>query len=108
MTAENCMSQNIPLHYRFFENKQLIGFVEYYLFDEVVIVTHTEVNSALEGKGHGSRLANEALAFFFDHEKQVVPVCGFFAQHLRKNQQFAHCVTPESRKIFDIHLPEPK
>jgi predicted GNAT family acetyltransferase len=107
MVAENSVGESGPLHYQWFENEQLVGFIEYYLFDKVVIVTHTEIDSAMEGKGLGSQLASHALQFFSGQAKQIVPICGFFAKYLRKNPQFACLVTPESRKIFNIAPPVP-
>lgn len=78
------------------------GFIEYYPFDHVVIVTHTEVNAQIEGSGHGSELARQALEFFRNEKKQVVPVCGFFAHYIRKHPDYVGLVTPESRRIFNI------
>jgi uncharacterized protein len=79
-----------------------IGFIEYYPFGRVVIVTHTEVSPELEGKGHGSELARQAVNYFQSDGKQIVPICGFFAQFLRKHAEYKDVVTPESRRIFNI------
>jgi uncharacterized protein len=78
------------------------GFIEYYPFDQVAIVTHTEVDAQLEGKGHGSELVRQALEYFRAEGKQVVPICGFFARYVRMHQSYADIVTPASRYIFDI------
>ncbi|MDQ9170372.1 GNAT family N-acetyltransferase [Oxalobacteraceae bacterium R-40] len=83
-------------------NDRIKGFIEYYPFERFVIVTHTEVLPELEGKGNGSELARRAVAFFQEEGKQVVPVCGFFAQFLRKHPEYIDVVTPESRRIFNI------
>lgn len=89
---------------RFYSRQQdsVIGFVEYYPFERVVIVTHTEVRAGMEGKGHGSELARQAVGHFQREGKQIVPICGFFAQFLRKHAEYRQMVTPESRRIFDI------
>jgi uncharacterized protein len=84
------------------DNGRINGFIEYYPFKRIVIVTHTEVLPELEGKGLGSELARSAVAFFREQGKQVVPVCGFFAQFLRKHPEYMDVVTPESRRIFNI------
>jgi predicted GNAT family acetyltransferase len=79
-----------------------IAFVEYYLFGRVAIVTHTEVDPAHEGKGHGSEMARQALAHFRRQQWHVVPVCGFFAEQIRRRPQYLDLVTPQSRRIFGL------
>lgn len=79
-----------------------IGFVEYYLFAHVVIVTHTEVDPRHEGKGYGSELARQALDYFRSEKKRVVPVCGFFARQMRRHPGYASLLTPECRRIFNV------
>lgn len=78
------------------------GFIEYYPFDDVAIVTHTEVDPQLEGSGYGSELARQALEYFRSKGKRVVPICGFFARYVRTHPAYAEIVTPASRHIFDI------
>lgn len=88
--------------YELIVDGRLSGFVEYYPFEHVAIVTHTEVDAQLEGKGHGSELARQALEYFREEGKQVVPICGFFARYVRTHPAYAEIVTPASRHIFDI------
>jgi predicted GNAT family acetyltransferase len=91
-----------PDRFEFTEQGKSIGFIEYYAFEHIAIIVHTEVNSALEGKGHGSRVAQHALEYMRGQQKQVVPICGFFAHFLRKHPEYTELVTPESRRIFKI------
>lgn len=84
------------------EGASLVGFIEYYPFEQVAIVTHTEVLQEMERKGRGSELACRALVHFQNEGRKVVPVCGFFAHFLRKHPEHAEMVTPESRRIFNI------
>jgi predicted GNAT family acetyltransferase len=79
-----------------------IAFVEYYLFGRVAIVTYTEVDPAFEGKGHGSQMARQALAHFRRQEWHVVPVCGFFAEQIRRQPDYLDLVTPQCRRIFGL------
>lgn len=95
-------SANHPSRYQWTENGMCRGFIEYYAFGKVAIVTHTEVDPGLKGGGHGSRLAAQALAFFREQDCQVVPVCAFFAHFIRKNPEYVNIATPESRRIFDL------
>lgn len=86
--------------YQLITDDRLVGFVEYYLFAHVVIVTHTEVTVRQEGCG--SELARQALDYFRREHKQLVPVCGFFAGYIRKHPEYADLVTPASGHIFEI------
>jgi predicted GNAT family acetyltransferase len=78
------------------------GFVEYFLFDETAIVTHTEVQTGHEGRGLGSELVRDALDYFRSQKKHVVPVCGFFAHQMRRNPRYADLLAPGCRRIFSI------
>lgn len=103
MNAASALHSN-DARKRFFlkDSEAVIGFVEYYGFERIAIVTHTEICRAAEGKGQGSELARQALAYFRNEGRKVVPVCGFFAHFLRKHPEHADSVTPESRRIFKI------
>lgn len=90
------------LRFHLMDQDAIVGFIEYYQYDRIVIVTHTEVRTELEGKGRGSELARRAVAYFREEGRQIVPICGFFAQFLRKNPEYADAATPESRRIFNI------
>ncbi len=78
------------------------GFVEYYVFGDVAIVTHTEVDPAHEGRGLGSQLARQALDYLRSEQKRVVPVCGFLAHQIRRHPDYADLLTPECRRIFNV------
>ena len=78
------------------------GFVEYYAFDHVVIVVHTEIEPRWEGRGLGSALVRQALDYFRSRNKSVVPVCGFFAHQLRRHPEYMDLVSPQCRRIFDV------
>lgn len=88
--------------YEWIDDGKVVGFVEYYLFEEVCVITHTEVHAALEGKGCGSMLADKTMEHLRSHSRRIVPICGFMAHYLRKHPQHHDLVTPESRRIFRI------
>ena len=79
-----------------------VAFVEYYQFGQVAIVTHTEVDPAHEGRGHGSAMARHALAHFRSQQWHVVPVCGFFAEQIRRQPAYLDLLTPHCRRIFGL------
>lgn len=88
--------------YEWRDEDQLFGFVEYYVFGEVCMITHTEVPPALAGHGYGSKLAARAMEYARSQGRQVVPICGFMVNYLRKNPQYLDLLTPESRRIFNM------
>ena len=78
------------------------AFIEYYLFGRVAIVTHTEVNTGHEGQGMGTKIACRTLDRFDAKGYQVVPVCGFLAEQIRRHPQYLHLLTPYCRRIFAV------
>ncbi len=88
--------------YEWIDNNRVIGFVDYYVFDSVCMIMHTEVLPALAGRGLGSLLAGKAMGHIDEIGKTVVPICGFFVHYLRKNPQHHILITPESRRVFNI------
>lgn len=95
---EDCILQR----YEWIDDNRVIGFVDYYVFDEVCMIMHTEVVPALAGRGLGSQLANKAMEHVAKIGKTIVPICGFIAHYLRKNPQHHALVNPETRRIFNI------
>ena len=79
-----------------------VAFVEFYLFGKVAIVTHTEVDKLQQGKGLGSVVASQALEHFRSESWNVVPVCGFFLQQIRRQPDYASLLTPYCRRIFGV------
>ena len=78
------------------------GFVEYYLFDGVAIVTHTQIHPGHEGRGLGAELVRQTLDYLRSQNRRVVPVCGFFAHQMRSNAGYADLLTPQCRRIFNL------
>jgi len=96
---------NVLQRYEWMDEDRLIGFIDYYVFDQVCMIMHTEVSPALGGLGYGSRMATRAVAHVQAMDKHIVPICGFFINYLRKNPQHHALVTAESRRIFSIGFP---
>ena len=78
------------------------AFIEYYLFGRVAIATHTEVITGHEGRGMGTKMACRTLDRFDGEGYQVVPVCGFLAEQIRRHPQYQHLLTPYCRRIFAV------
>lgn len=61
------------------------AYAEYREFQTGVLFPHTEVPTALEGRGIGSALVRSALAWARAEGKPVMPVCTFFANYIRRH-----------------------
>ena len=79
-----------------------VAFVEFYLFGGVAIVTYTEVEFLHQGKGLGAIATSQALQHFRSENWKVVPVCGFFLQHVRRRPEYCDLLTPTCRRIFAV------
>lgn len=72
---------------------ELAGFAEYQLTDELVVLTHTEVDPRFEGKGVGSALARFALDDVrAGGARKVLPLCPFIKGWIGKHPDYADLV----------------
>ena len=84
----------------------LAGFAEYNLvagregLADAVMFTHTEILSAFEGQGLGSKLARFALDDVKTQKKMAIPVCKFIAGYIRKHPEYLEMVRPDARVAF--------
>lgn len=53
---------------------------------------HTEVPQPLEGKGVGSKLVGAVLQFARENKLNVVPLCPFVAQYIKRHPEYASIV----------------
>ncbi|NEA25629.1 GNAT family N-acetyltransferase [Actinomadura bangladeshensis] len=70
----------------------LAGFVDYEREEGSVVLVHTEVDSAFEGKGIGSALARGALDDIRGKGAAVVPVCPFIKKWIEKHPDYQDLV----------------
>ena len=56
---------------------EVLGFAAYQKTDELVVLTHTEVEEALEGQGVGGILVRGALDHVRTQGLRVLPLCPF-------------------------------
>ncbi|MEV4002278.1 GNAT family N-acetyltransferase [Actinomadura sp. NPDC049753] len=66
----------------------LAGFAEYERGEGAVVFTHTEVDSAFEGKGVGSALARGALDDVRSKDLSVVPLCPFIKKWIDRHPDY--------------------
>ncbi|HEY5047017.1 MAG TPA: GNAT family N-acetyltransferase [Rhizomicrobium sp.] len=64
------------------------AFVSYRLTKSAVVLVHTEVPKALEGRGIGSALAKGVLDLLRTQGRKAVVVCAFIAAFVRKHPEY--------------------
>lgn len=69
-----------------------LALATYRLAPGVVTVLHTEVPSAVGGKGFGSELARGLLETIRARGEKVVPRCPFLAAYIEKHPEFQDLV----------------
>jgi predicted GNAT family acetyltransferase len=79
---------------------ELAGVVTYDIGDEKMVLIHTEVEQAFEGKGVGGRLARAALESARERGLRVVPRCPFVAVYLKRHPEFGDLVDEEDRSRY--------
>jgi predicted GNAT family acetyltransferase/glutaredoxin len=71
-----------------------IGLAAYRMRDGEVVITHTEIDPACEGRGHGTRLVEELLADVRRRGLHVRPLCPFVAAHIDRHPEVQDLVAP--------------
>jgi predicted GNAT family acetyltransferase len=94
--AETLQVRNNEAEHRFeIELDGDVAFAEYRLAEGIVILPHTVVPEAFEGRGVGSTLAKAALQFVRDRGSKLVPTCPFIAAYVAKHPEW-HDVVHET------------
>ena len=84
---------NVALHQYEFRIGDLIPRNEYIKTKNgEIYLTHTEVPSALEGKGVGSSLVRLALEDIERQQLRLVPLCPFVAGYVQKHPEWKRLV----------------
>jgi len=66
-----------------------IAFIDYILNNKnVMYLVHTEVPSALEGKGIGNKMVREALNYIEEKGYKLAPLCPFVAAFIKRNEEY--------------------
>jgi uncharacterized protein len=78
------------------------AFTEYVIHNGAMVLPHTVVPPAFEGKGVGSALAKAALGYARDHGLAVKPKCPFIAGYIQKHSEWADIVDPKYREKLGV------
>lgn len=65
-----------------------IAFVDYRVMGDVLVVPHTEVPRALEGRGIGTKLVLGSLDLIRASGRKVRPYCGFYANIIARHPEY--------------------
>ena len=71
-----------------------VGFVDYRLSENRIILAYIEIDPAFGGQGFGGRLTHAVLEDCLARGLTVVPACPFIADYVRKHPEL---VIPEGR-----------
>jgi predicted GNAT family acetyltransferase len=74
--------------YEAWSGDTLAGVAVYRERGDRTVFTHTEVESAFEGKGIAKALAAAALDDVVERGRVIVPLCPFIAGYLRKHTEY--------------------
>ena len=84
--------------YRLLVNNEEVGYSEY---DPVapssILIKHTEVLQAYEGKGFGSHLVRSMLEDIRGQGKTVIPICPYAMNYIRKHREYLDVVRADIR-----------
>ncbi|MFL6137279.1 MAG: GNAT family N-acetyltransferase [Frankiaceae bacterium] len=75
------------------------GAAHYRRSGERIVLTHTEVDEAYEGRGIGGALARYALDTARAEAKRVVPLCPFIAAYIAQHGEYADLVDRPDRPV---------
>ena len=71
------------------DESTVAGFVDYQETNELVVLTHTEVDRSFEGRGVGSLLARAALEEMRRRDLKALVICPFILGWLRNHREYA-------------------
>lgn len=77
-----------------------LAFATYHVRDGRMIINHTEVPAAYEGRGIAGKITRAALSYARASNLHVVPTCPYTAAFLRKHTEYQDLVLPEDRQRF--------
>jgi predicted GNAT family acetyltransferase/glutaredoxin len=73
---------------------RLVGLAQYRRRNGRIVFTHTEVDESCSGRGFGSALVKAALDDAEREGAEVVPLCPFVADYIRRHPEYAGLVAP--------------
>jgi predicted GNAT family acetyltransferase len=94
-TGATVVDNPAELRYELRVDGEPAGLIRYRTEPGVVVLVHTEIFPAAEGRGLGSRLVAGALDDIRARGLRVVPLCPFAAAYVRRHPEYAELVVPD-------------
>ena len=92
MTMAAAVRDN-PDHSRFeMDTPAGLAFARYRRDGSTLMILHTEVPRAVEGRGLGSRLVQGMFDLIRERNEKVVPLCGFVRRFVAQHPDYAELV----------------
>lgn len=85
------------LRYELWLDSSLAGFITYRREPSVLVLVHTDVDPAYEGRGFGGRLVKGALDDIRARGLRLVPLCPFVDAYIRRHPEYADLVVGDSQ-----------
>ena len=83
------------LRYELVRDGEVLGFLLYRIEPEgAVVLVHTDVGPAYEGKGLGSVLVKGALDDLREQGVRAIPLCPFVRAYIRRHPEYAPVGAP--------------
>lgn len=84
--------------YRLLVSGEEVGFIDYDpVGTDSILLKHTEVATAHEGKGYGSQLVRKMLDDVRGQGKTVIPICPYALAYIRKHREYVDLVREDMR-----------
>jgi predicted GNAT family acetyltransferase len=80
------------LRYELLDDGHVVGEILYRRYPDRIVLVHTEVPPALEGRGLAGRLVAGALEDIRARGLRVVPVCPFVRSYLQRHPEYEDLV----------------
>jgi predicted GNAT family acetyltransferase len=81
---------------------ELAGFLQYRRHPTVITLVHTEIFPPLEGRGLASQLISSVLDTAREQGLEVLPVCPFVQDLIRKHPDYLDLVPDARREQFEL------
>ena len=79
------------------------AFIDYKLSHDMLFLIHTEVPSALKGKGAANAIVQKALQYAKDNNYKIVPICPFVQSYLKRHTEWDDIVAPDAERFIQKH-----
>lgn len=76
-------------------NQEIIGVINYYIENDVVIVTHTGVEPKYEGQGIAGALTKDMLTYITKNNLRVNPLCSYTKAYIDRHPVYQNLVDEE-------------